>query len=123
MDNPETLATSGTRDTRRRQTKQKNTTQKLKGRTRKVSMNNESERFSPGFPVSSTNKTDRHDITEILLNVALNTINQLIKSFFYSHPYSFLLLVSTVPLSHNISVISWRSVLLVEETGKPGENH
>jgi hypothetical protein len=26
-------------------------------------------------PVSSTNKTDRHDITEILLNVALNTIS------------------------------------------------
>jgi len=24
---------------------------------------------------------------------------------------------------NNISVISWRSVLLVEETGKPGENH
>jgi hypothetical protein len=24
-------------------------------------------------PVSSTNKTDRHDITEILLKVALNT--------------------------------------------------
>jgi hypothetical protein len=31
--------------------------------------------FSPGTPVSSTNKTDRHDITEILLKVALNTIN------------------------------------------------
>ena len=30
--------------------------------------------FSPGSPVSSTNKTDRHDITEILLKVALNTI-------------------------------------------------
>jgi hypothetical protein len=30
--------------------------------------------FSPCPPVSSTNKTDRHDITEILLNVALNTI-------------------------------------------------
>ena len=30
--------------------------------------------FSPGPPVSSTNKTDRHDITEILLKVALNTI-------------------------------------------------
>jgi len=28
--------------------------------------------FSPGTPVSSTNKTDRHDITEILLKVALN---------------------------------------------------
>ena len=27
-------------------------------------------------PLSSTNKTDRHDITEILLKVALNTINQ-----------------------------------------------
>jgi hypothetical protein len=30
--------------------------------------------FSPGPLVSSTNKTDRHDITEILLKVALNTI-------------------------------------------------
>jgi hypothetical protein len=27
-----------------------------------------------GTPVSSTNKSDRHDITEIVLNVALNTI-------------------------------------------------
>ena len=27
----------------------------------------------PGPPVSPTNKTDRHDITEILLNVALST--------------------------------------------------
>ena len=24
---------------------------------------------------------------------------------------------------NNISIISWRSVLLVEETGVPGENH
>jgi hypothetical protein len=32
--------------------------------------------FSLGTPVSSTNKTDRHDITEILLKVALNTLNQ-----------------------------------------------
>jgi hypothetical protein len=24
---------------------------------------------------------------------------------------------------NNISVISWKSVLLVEETGEPGENH
>ena len=30
--------------------------------------------FSPGTPVSFTNKTDHHDITEILLKVALNTI-------------------------------------------------
>jgi hypothetical protein len=32
--------------------------------------------FSPDTPVSSTNKTDRHDIAEILLKVALNIINQ-----------------------------------------------
>jgi len=29
--------------------------------------------FSPGTPASSTTKTDRHDIAEILLKVALNT--------------------------------------------------
>ena len=32
--------------------------------------------FSPGPPVSSTNKTDCHDITERLLNMVLNTIKQ-----------------------------------------------
>ena len=32
--------------------------------------------FLPGTPVSSTNKTDRHDIAEILLKLALSTINQ-----------------------------------------------
>ena len=32
--------------------------------------------FSPGPPISHTNKTDRHDITEILLKVALNAIKQ-----------------------------------------------
>jgi hypothetical protein len=32
--------------------------------------------FSPGTPASSTTKTGRHDIVEILLKVALNTINQ-----------------------------------------------
>ena len=31
--------------------------------------------FSPGTPVSSTNKTDRHDITEILSKGALITIS------------------------------------------------
>jgi hypothetical protein len=33
--------------------------------------------FSPGTLASSTNKTGRHDIAEILLKVALNTINQI----------------------------------------------
>jgi hypothetical protein len=32
--------------------------------------------FSPNTPVSVTNKINRHDITEILLKVALNTIKQ-----------------------------------------------
>ena len=33
--------------------------------------------FSPGTPASSTTKTGRHDIAEILLKVALDTINQI----------------------------------------------
>ena len=33
--------------------------------------------FSTGTPSSSTTKTGRHDIAEILLKVALNTINQI----------------------------------------------
>jgi hypothetical protein len=32
-------------------------------------------RLSLGIPISVTNKTDRHDIAEILLKVALNIIN------------------------------------------------
>ena len=44
--------------------------------------------FSPGPPVSSINKTDLHDITEILLKVALNTIKHTNKQsvkITYSH--------------------------------------
>jgi hypothetical protein len=33
--------------------------------------------FSPDTPASSTTKTGLHDIAEILLKVALNTINQI----------------------------------------------
>jgi hypothetical protein len=39
--------------------------------------------FSRGTLVSSTNKTDRHDITEILLKVALNIINHQPTSFIF----------------------------------------
>jgi hypothetical protein len=39
--------------------------------------------FSPSPPLSSTNKTDRHDIIEILLKVALNTIKQTSKKTFF----------------------------------------
>ena len=44
--------------------------------------------FSPGPPVSSTNNTDRRDITEILLNVALKTIKQKNKIFLIKHQIS-----------------------------------
>jgi hypothetical protein len=33
-----------------------------------------------GTPISSTNKTDRHQITEILLKMALSTVHHQIKS-------------------------------------------
>jgi hypothetical protein len=40
--------------------------------------------FSPGAPASSTTKTGRHDIAEILLKVALSTKNQINQSKSYS---------------------------------------
>jgi hypothetical protein len=45
--------------------------------------------FSPGTPASSTIKAGRHDIAEILLKVALNTIDQ-IKSINFILGESFL---------------------------------
>jgi hypothetical protein len=47
---------------------------------------------SPGTPVSCTNKTDCHDITEILLKVALNTINQNLERRIYVTTQQFKLL-------------------------------
>ena len=41
------------------------------------------------------------------------------KTFFYIRAGGMLFNVTF----NNISLISWRSVLLVEETGVPGENH
>jgi hypothetical protein len=38
--------------------------------------------FSPGTPASSTTKTSRHDIGEILLKVALDTINKSINHIY-----------------------------------------
>ena len=42
--------------------------------------------FPSGIPISSTNKTDIHDITEILLKVTLNTINQTFLCSDFLHP-------------------------------------
>jgi hypothetical protein len=41
--------------------------------------------FSPGTPVSSTTKTGRHDIAEVLLKVALITKNQINLRFFNTY--------------------------------------
>ena len=42
-------------------------------------------RFSPGTPVSSTNKTDPHDTTEILLKVELNTLTPCMVSYWFTN--------------------------------------
>ena len=39
--------------------------------------------FSPGTPASSITKTGRQDIAEILLKVALNSINQLLLTYIF----------------------------------------
>ena len=71
--------------------------------------------FSPGTPVSSTNNTDHHDITEILLKVASNTIkpnNHLtcLSSRAYMTSFSFVSLDSFVPLTSFCTYISiWNS--------------
>ena len=62
--------------------------------------------FSPGTPASSTTKTGRHDITEILLKVALNTIKQ-------TNNIKYLLFFS-LHISHIIVIVSklqWSCVL------------
>jgi hypothetical protein len=63
------MATLGTQDTGRRQTKHKQ--RKLK---RVYQLLAHGRWFSPGTPASPTTKPDRHAIAEILLKVALSTI-------------------------------------------------
>ena len=52
----------------------------------------------PGIPVSLTNKTDSHDINEILLNVALNTIT--LPYFVYGSIFTFIFL-------YNFNFVLW----------------
>jgi len=56
--------------------------------------------FSPGPPVSSTNKTDRYDIAEILLKVALDTIKQTIKQTLNKFTVEFVSFWTQVTYSH-----------------------
>jgi hypothetical protein len=68
--------------------------------------------FSPGPPVSFTNKTDRRDIAEILLKVALNITKQTNKHFIlywnYLNPYKQEPLSKTFFFKHDFSPCSKR---------------
>jgi hypothetical protein len=50
--------------------------------------------FSPGTSASSTTKTGRHDIAEILLKVALNSKNKIQSNQF--HPTVFVLIIHPI---------------------------
>jgi hypothetical protein len=54
--------------------------------------------FSPGTPVSSTNKTDHHDIAEILWKMALSTIT--LSQYVTSHWQTFLYIVVSSTSRH-----------------------
>ena len=80
--------------------------------------------FSPGPPVSSTNKTDRHDISEKLLKVALNTTKQikiLIYAFLHYQIQLNLLLFVLFFIIFNSTVIcvafhlSWHLTIVLAE--------
>jgi len=60
--------------------------------------------FSPGTQVSSINKTDHHDITEILLKVALDTIT--LTMFLLVFLFVYILLFTAYDISFfNLAII------------------
>ena len=78
--------------------------------------------FSPGTLVSSTNKTDRHDITEILLKVVLSTITLILSQFQYLHlkitPLSCYLKSATDDafqnyIIHSLVIVKQRNIILI----------
>ena len=71
--------------------------------------------FSPGTPVSSTIKTDSWVFSGYAGWNKYTTPH-------YFGAWMFCFMVFNA-IFNNISAISWRSALLAEETGVPGENH
>ena len=74
---------------------------------------------NPGTPVSSTNKTDRHDIPKILLKVTLNTIPptlpaELIYLYFQTYIIFSINLVSLVTLRSSGTDILYGCHLLLD---------
>ena len=77
--------------------------------------------FSPGPPVSSTNKTDRHDITELLLKVASN-INIDIH-WLISYPQTCISVLSShVTLTLHKTSTSWILYSFPRSIGNHGRN-
>ena len=58
--------------------------------------------FSPSTLVSSTNKTDPHDITKILLKVALKTLNQPNQKQEIENVYNLKITIDHTPTLHTI---------------------
>ena len=78
--------------------------------------------FSPGILVSSTNKTDRHDITKKILKVALNTINQikstnqLLNSLITATIFFFFFFLQCVRKMNHIEVhVQFRSKIKIQQ--------
>jgi hypothetical protein len=69
--------------------------------------------FSPDIPVSYTNNTDRHDITEILLKMALNTIT-LNDRILFSNIY-FNKAMTTINLSDRIILSEWTLFMFLKQ--------
>ena len=63
--------------------------------------------FSPDIPVSSANETDRHDITEILLKVTLNTTPNLYHSWRNPTVYVYFVIVDH-GFFKNCNPITWQ---------------
>ena len=71
--------------------------------------------FSPGTQVSSTNKTDCHDTTEILLKVALNTITQT-KSFVAMLVSTMILLLQMYLSDSGVILCYYHSLYITSDT-------
>jgi hypothetical protein len=79
--------------------------------------------FSSCTPVSSTNKTDHHDITEILLKVVLNTIDQppLFSSPLFSKCHQHTKSAQSfdykcIPISYKLGKYFWMSIYFETNT-------
>ena len=60
-----------------------------------------------GYSVSSTNKADRHNITEILLKVALNTTNLIYKHLTLTRPIHVPIDIMALEIHTNVMMVNW----------------